>query len=355
VVRIISDIKRAERRLRESEATLRKILESSPDAVCIHDERGRYVYVNEEFVRLTGFTRDECIGKPFWELGIWPDRKVADQFGAAVMKDGEVRNVQALFRAKDGRMIPSLISGVMVDLEGKQCCMTISRDISELKAAELKLQQSEHTLRTIFESVIDPMAIIDLSSGKWIDVNQAFCQFHGLTRDACIGKTDVETSVWGDQAEREAFLRRLSEGSIRNMEVTLRAREGRSVPCLMSAAVTQMNGHPYCVAMARDISEHHEAQRILRESQATLRKIFDSIADPLCVTDMSDGSYLDVNDAFLNNFGYSREEVIGKRVWEVPHVRRAHDPMDEVVDLYTNEFATPKRRCRPRMVARFRV
>ncbi len=180
VVRNIADIKLAERKLRESEATLRKILESSPDAVCIHDKRGRYVHVNREFERLIGYSREQCLGKTFWELEVWPDRKSADYFTSMVLKNGAVRNVQADFRNAGGKMVPSLISGVMVDLEGQECCMTITRDISDLKSAEVKLQESEATLRRIFESGLDPMAIVDMSDSTWIDVNQEFCRFHGI-------------------------------------------------------------------------------------------------------------------------------------------------------------------------------
>jgi PAS domain S-box-containing protein len=316
-VRVIADLRKAERRLRESEATLRQILESSPDAVCIHDRRGRYVHVNQEFLRLLGYTREECIGKAFWELGVWPDRQTADQFGAAVRTNGEVRNVQATFRAADGRMIPSLISGVMVELDGQQCCLTISRDISELKAAEVKLQENETSLRRIFESGLDPMAIVDLATGNWIDVNQEFCRFHGVRKEDTIGRADIDSGVWGDLAEREEFVRRLRQGAVRNMGVTLLARDGRKVPCLISAVVIELGGRRCCVSTTRDISERIEAERILREGQATLRKIFESVADPLTVTDMA-GVYLDVNDAFVTASGYSREEVIGKRVWDIP-------------------------------------
>ncbi len=336
VVRIIADIKRAERKLRESEASLRKILESSPDAVCINDNRGRYIHVNQEFVRLTGFSRDECIGKAFWELGVWPDRQVSDQFRAAVLQNGEVRNVRASFRAKDGTMIPSLISGVMVDLDGQQCCMTITRDISDLKAAELKLQESETSLRTVFESGLDPMAIVDINTGTWIDVNQEFCRFHRVSREETIGHSYLETGVWADLTECDEFLRRLHTGAVRNMEVTLQTRDGRKVPSLISAVVVELGGRRCCVSTARDISERLEAERTLRQSQATLRKIFDSVADPLCVTDLSNGAYLDVNDAFLKVFGYAREEVVDKHVWEVPRTKRSHDPIDDVVELYTH-------------------
>ena len=255
---------------------------------------------------------------------------------AAVLKNGEVRNVRASFRAKDGAMIPSLISGVMVDLDGQQCCMTITRDISDLKAAELKLQESETSLRKVFESGFDPMAIVNITTGTWTDVNQEFCRFHGVSKEETIGHSYLETGVWADLAECDEFLRRLDTGAVRNMEVTLQTRDGRKVPSLISAVVVELGGRPCCVSTARDISERLEAERRLREGQATLRKIFDSVADPLCVTDLSNGAYLDVNDAFIKIFGYAREEIVGKYVWEVPRTKRSHDAIDDVVELYTH-------------------
>lgn len=317
VVRIIDDIRRAERRLRESQAALRKVLESNPDAVCIYDMRGRYIHVNREFERLTGYTREQCIGRRFWELGIWPDREASNRFSAAIFDHGEARNIRATFRAADGRMIPSLLSGVLLDLDGNPCCMTISREISDLKAAEIKLLEREASLRKVFESGLDPMVIIDMSSGIWVDVNQEFCRFHGVSKEEFVGRLNPGLELWGARDERREFISRLREGVVRNMPVTLQTRAGRRVPCLTSGVMVELGGRSCCIATTRDISEHLEAQRVLRENHVILRKIFDSVADPLTITDMS-GTFLDVNDAFLTATGYSREEVIGKRVWDVP-------------------------------------
>jgi PAS domain S-box-containing protein len=331
-VRDITEIKDTERRLREGEATLRKILESIPDAVCIHDQRGRYVHVNREFERLTGYGRDQCIGKTFWELGIWPDRQHADDFAATVVNIGEARNMQTEFRTADGRMVPSLISGVMIDLDGQRCCMTITRDISDLRSAELKLQESEISLRRVFESALDSMAIVDIANGTLIDVNQEFCRFHGFRKEEVLGRSDLESGAWADLGERREFLRRLREGAVRNMAVTLQTRNGRKIPCLISAVVIELAGRKCAIASTRDISDRLRAEGALRESRAALRKLIDSVADPLTVTDMS-GIYLDVNDAFVRTSGYSREEVIGKRIWEVPLTDWSKADLKGIVEL----------------------
>ena len=318
VIRIITAIKLAERKLRESEATFRKIFDSSLDIIALADAQSRFIDVNREFTRSTGYSREETIGKTAWELGVWTDRRETDQFRNA-LPNGEIRNLQANVRRKDGTIMPCLVSGTMVEIDGHLCAMTIARDISELKAAELKLQESEASMRKIFDTSLDVMSITDTVEGRWIDVNQEFSRMTGYSKEEVIGHTYDETEVWPDRAERRELVHRLrTEGSARNMLVNFQAKDGRKIPSLLSAAIVELNGKSCCVAMTRDISERLEAERRLRESQATLRKTFDSIVDPLSIADVTTFTYLDVNDAFVKCSGYSRDEIVGKKYWEVP-------------------------------------
>jgi PAS domain S-box-containing protein len=319
VIRIITAIKLAERKLRESEATFRKIFESSLDIIALHDAQSRFLDVNQEFTRSIGYNREEALGKTAWEMGIWTDRSETDLFRRSLERNGEVRNMQASIRRKDGTVLPCLVSGTMVELDGRLCGMTIARDISELKAAELKLQESEASLRKIFDTSLDVMSITDTVEGRWIEVNQEFSRLTGYSKEEVIGHTYDETEVWPDRAERRELVHRLrTDGRVRNMLVNFQAKDGRKIPSLLSAAIVELNGKSCCVAMTRDISERLEAERRLRESQATLRQTFDSIVDPLSIADVTTFTYLDVNDAFVKCSGYSREEIVGKKYWEVP-------------------------------------
>ena len=83
MVREISDVKEAERKLRNSEATLRKIFDANLDSVTTTDPiTRRYTDVNHEFSRATGFSREEVLGKTYWEVGVWPSREESDNFSA---------------------------------------------------------------------------------------------------------------------------------------------------------------------------------------------------------------------------------------------------------------------------------
>src|SRR5260370_38972733 len=104
-----------------------------------------------------------------------------DNFSGAMIRNGEVRNMRANFYAKDGTLIPCLMSGAMVELDGKLSVLTITGNIGDLLAAEERLKQSEAMLREIFESRVDNMALIDLSNGILGDVNKEMVRSNGFS------------------------------------------------------------------------------------------------------------------------------------------------------------------------------
>ena len=151
----------------------------------------RYTDVNAEFCRSTGFSREEVLGKTYWEIGVWPSREESDNFAAALGRTGEIRNMRADFYSKDGRLIPCLMSGVLLELDGKLSCLTITRNIGDLVAAEQKLQSSEAMLREIFDSNVDNIALTGLSDGIIIDVNNEMVRSVGLAKTEMLASASM--------------------------------------------------------------------------------------------------------------------------------------------------------------------
>jgi PAS domain S-box-containing protein len=128
--RTIAEREEAQRRLRESEAELRKIFEACPDAICINSMiDGRYIDLNKEFFS-TGYTREEALKGP---LGVWADGEQCGRFVQDLTAHGIVRNMEANLRLKDGTVRPCLISGAMVEIDGEPCAVSFTSDISRLK------------------------------------------------------------------------------------------------------------------------------------------------------------------------------------------------------------------------------
>ncbi|MGC1400504.1 PAS domain S-box protein [Candidatus Binatus sp.] len=315
VVREISDVKEAERKLRNSEATLRKIFDKNLDSVTTTDALTRcYTDVNQEFSRATGFSREEVLGKTYWEVGVWPSREESDNFSAAMIRSGEVRNMRANFYAKNGTRIPCLMSGAMVELDGKLSVLTITRNIGDLLAAERKLKESEVSLRKIFDSILDPVSITDLD-GRFVDVNDEFMRLSEYSRAEIIGQvSDNETAVAYTESLR-------TNRQVRNFEVTISAKSGVQIPVLLSSVVVELGGEERVVTIARDITRLKEQERKLQSSEAMLREIFDASVDNIALTDLNDGIIIDVNHELVRSLGLAKGEIVGKRfdqlkVWE---------------------------------------
>ena len=314
LARDISERKESERRLKQSEETLRRIFNSSLDPMVINDMRdGSYVEVNDAFLEITGLAREQVIGRTFRDLGLWPDKAQWKEYDRRLRNYGKVRNLEAAFRVHGGAIVPALISGVVIEMEGRPCLLSIVRDISVLKDAERKLRESEAVLRKTFDSVLDPMAVTDMADGRYIDVNEEFLRLSGYSRDEVVGASYWDLGIWDNRADETELMRRLTaDGEVRNVEITFRTRDGVGIPTLVSAVVMKLGGRQCALWIARDISVLKDAEQRLRESEAMLRKTFDSVIDPMSVVDMETGRYLDINNETARMFGYSREEIIGR-------------------------------------------
>jgi PAS domain S-box-containing protein len=144
ISRDLTERKRVENALRLSEEKFSKAFRISPDAVNINRlEDGKYIEVNEGFLRAMGYTAEEVIGRTSLDLNIW-DRP-ADRAGLVrrLKEEGEVRNLEVRFRRKDGGIIIGLISSRVIEVDGEPCILSITRDITERTRLEEQLRQAQ--------------------------------------------------------------------------------------------------------------------------------------------------------------------------------------------------------------------
>jgi PAS domain S-box-containing protein len=157
----VSRDKRAEEALRISEEKFSKAFRSSPQSIVISSlEEGRYIEVNDTFLTMTGYKREEIIGRTSLEINIWPSPEDRKRFMSLLEERGVVRNFETNYRHITGDYGVMLLSSEIIDLGGEQCLLSIAADITERKKAEDKILNIAHgvsatTGEEFFRSVVE--------------------------------------------------------------------------------------------------------------------------------------------------------------------------------------------------------
>ncbi len=136
----ITELKRSEAALRESEEKFRATFYTSPDSISITAKDGTFVEINPGFTKLTGYTREEVIGRSSGEIGIWATPKDRERLMTGIREQGMVENLETTFRIKDGSTKTGLISSTNITLAGEPHVLSIARDVTDRKQLEIERQ-----------------------------------------------------------------------------------------------------------------------------------------------------------------------------------------------------------------------
>jgi diguanylate cyclase (GGDEF)-like protein/PAS domain S-box-containing protein len=249
---------------------LRQLLEGAPDAMIISDPVGFIQTVNDQTLSLLGYTREELIGAPVDQLVPAGLRAgLGSELDAFVAQPSVVRPIgggrELTARHKDGTEIPVEITLSPVRTDGGLLVMAAVRDITDRRAAEARLRAAEEQFRRSFDEAPIGMMIIDLS-GRYIEVNDAFCAIVGHSRDALICLTGQAITHPDDRAEDDAAARRLLTGKARSFTREKRFLHADGHPVWTSinvALIRDAEDRPHhFITQAQDITERrqHEAQ-----------------------------------------------------------------------------------------------
>jgi urea transport system substrate-binding protein len=150
IVRDITDRKRAEQALRISEEKFSKAFRSSPDFITISTlKEGRFIEVNESFLRDSGYSRDEVIGSTTTDLGIWTRQEERDLIRQILEEKGAISGLEFEFYRKSGEILVGLLSAEIINFGDEPCLLAVTTDITERKRAEEVLRQSEAKYREL--------------------------------------------------------------------------------------------------------------------------------------------------------------------------------------------------------------
>ncbi len=318
VVRDITERKRMDKELRDSEEKLRAMFESIDDGIVLLDMQGVILDVNSEAVRMLGSrSKEEVVGKSSWGfLGADDRGRTKDYIGKAVRK-GEGGVIEYTLKDPEGSDIHvESRTAALHDSDGNAIGIVgVSRDITERKRMEGELRRSEEQMRFIFESIGDGIIVVDMG-GNIVEVNQAALRMSGFEhKEDMIGRNAFDFVVDRDRARAlEENVKNITEGhgslvSYAAMDVYGREFEAEAVGAMIYDGVGEPAGF---ITAVRDVSERRRMEAALRESEEKLRTMFGAIRDGIIVTDMDD-IIVDANEAALRMGKFGKgEELIGR-------------------------------------------
>jgi PAS domain S-box-containing protein len=190
----VTEQKRMERALRLSEEKFSKAFVASPYALVISTmEEGRLIEVNDSFVRIMGFTREESIGRTSFELGLWIAEADRDEIIKEIRNKGRVQSREMVFHAKGGQHLVANYSAEVIQLGGRSCLLSVCEDISKRKRADEELQRAQARIESILNSVADVHFLLDWD-WVYVYVNEAAVRGLSLPSEQILGRTLWEVS-----------------------------------------------------------------------------------------------------------------------------------------------------------------
>jgi PAS domain S-box-containing protein len=268
------------------------------------------------------------------------DREPIEQALRAYLA-GETPEYQVEFRARhrDGSYRWILSRGVVVrDDAGRPVRFVGTRiDITERKEAEDALRESEARFRAFIDHATDAFFLNNWPEARFADVNHQACESLGYTRDELIGKSPLDISPDVTPAMIERHRARLDAGETVTFEIRNRRKDGSLFPVEVRLRSITVEGRPYGLALARDMTERKKAEDALRQSEERFRGTFENAGVGIAHTDF-EGRWLRLNEKLCAIVGYTREELLHKTFQDITYPDDLPASLDHVARLRRGEF-----------------
>jgi PAS domain S-box-containing protein len=318
----ISEQKKMQARLQQQAAFTQAIIDAEIDGIAVCHEIAAAPYIaftvwNPAMCRLTGYALGE-INRLGWHQTIYPDPARSEQarLRMARMREGDnLLGEEWTITRKDGaERVVRIYTSLIAQDNGGVHVLAVMHDVTERKASELALLESERRFRTLFdyarnliEASLDPLVTIS-AEGKITDVNRATEEATGLARGALIGSDFSDYFTEPAQA-RAGYQQVFAQGLVRDYPLAIRHVSGRVMDVLYNAVLYRdAQGEAQGVfAAARDVTAYKQAMDTLRKLSLAVEQSPNSIV----ITDL-DARIEYVNTAFERITGYARAQALGQ-------------------------------------------
>ncbi|HEX9074732.1 MAG TPA: PAS domain S-box protein, partial [Anaerolineae bacterium] len=268
--------------LKERDERFRLVTERANDGIWDWDIDTGEVYYSPRWKGMLGYADDE-IGNQFdeWRRLVCPDDLPQATATIQAHLEGQtpVYHLEHRLQHKDGSYRWILARGIAIrDSSGRACRMVGSHtDITERKQAEETIRQSEKRFGQIFNASPIAITVTTLDEGRYLDVNDAWLNLFGYTREEVIGNSSLQLNIWAQPEQRIEMIRQLkNDGALRNFEHLARTKTGQVRDVLVSAEVTELGTGRYNLSMVLDVTEQKRAAEEMRRQNIYLAALHET-------------------------------------------------------------------------------
>ena len=333
--------------LRASEARFRATVEASPVPNALVDGERDIAHLNAAFINLLGYTRDDIPTLDDWWINAYPDPVYRAETSARWARDMTMAQLdgtpfaprEVRIQCKDGSTRLAMVSASRLGDVVKDMLLVTLYDVTEQKRAERELRDAEERFRLAFDLNPDSMTINRVADGSVVAVNRAYTELSGYSAAEALGSTALKLNRWAEPEARNEYIERLRrDGSVNNLNVRFRAKDGKIIEGLLSAQTFANQGELYYIGTVRNVTQQRQAEHLLRENEEKFKKAFDLNPDAMSLHRLDDGVHIAINGGFTRLTGYTVEQAVGNtalslQTWVDPPLRQNSCRLDRIYDL----------------------
>ena len=305
--------KQVEDKLRESEEKFSKLFHANPVyTVFTTFEDGRFLEVNEAFVKITGYRREEVIGRTTTGIGLWANPGERVKLVKLAKEKGRFRDQRVEFLKKNGELLIMLWSAERTEIDGEDCFISALVDITDIENAQMALRESEARF-VLFMDHYPGIAFMKDLKGRLVYVNKAYKRRWGhKKKEDWYGKTNEqlwppETATSFNKGDQEV----LSKGHSMEFIESLPYPDGQFHTQMTTKFPVLKDHEPaYLGGIGLDITDLRRTETALLESEEKYRTILESIEEAYFEVDIV-GNFTFFNDSLSKILGYSNDELAG--------------------------------------------